>query len=346
MRPDGLCKGKGADAMATIKMVAERCGLSVAAVSKALNGQPGVSPEKAALVRRTAQDMGYFPNAAARTLRMNRSSNIGVLFKNRLAHEYFGEVLEAIREEAEFHHYDITFLSNHVDEATSYYEHAKRRQCDGVVVVQGDFEQSSVQRLVESEIPVVSIDHVYNGRTAILSDNVVSAQEIVRYLHDLGHTRIAFIHGENGNVTRQRVAGFYLGCRECGIEVPDEYVVAGNYHKTEIAREATRQLLACKERPTCILYPDDVSYLGGLAEIEEQGLSVPEDISCVGFDGILMCQYLRPSLTTFQQNAQEIGRKATAQLISAIEDPKYYIPQVISVSGRVQPGGTVRDLTK
>ena len=96
--------------MVTIRDISEQCGLSVAAVSKALNGRPGVSPEKAEMVRLTAQKMGYFPNAAAQTLKTNRSMNIGILFKNVLAHEYFSVILEAIRDTAEKRGYDITFL--------------------------------------------------------------------------------------------------------------------------------------------------------------------------------------------------------------------------------------------
>lgn len=332
--------------MVTLKMVSERCGLSTAAVSKALNDQPGISSEKAEFVRKVAQEMGYYPNAAARTLRMNRSHNIGVLFRNGLAHEFFSVVLDAVRDEAELQGYDITFLSNNIGESyMGYYEHAKQRQCDGVIIAQGDFNEAHVQRLAESEVPVVSIDHVYNARSAIMNDNVGSMEAIVRHVCNLGHTRIAFIHGEEGDVTSQRLAGFYRGCRDCGIEVPEEYVLPAKYHEPKDSGLATRRLLEYKERPTCILYPDDVAYLGGLSELERQGLSVPEDMSCFGYDGIYMASVLRPQLSTYQQDAREIGRKAAAELISAIENPKYFAPQVISVTGRIQPGSTVKDLT-
>lgn len=333
--------------MVTIKMVSERCGLSSAAVSKALNGQPGISPEKAEYVRKVAQEMGYHPNAAARTLRMHRSHNIGVVFQNGLSHEFFSVVLDAAREEAELRGYDITFLSNHMGKSCmGYYEHAKQRQCDGVIVAQGDYFESDILRLVESSVPVVSIDRAYNGRSAIVNDNVGSMEEIVRYLYGLGHTKIAFIHGEDGDVTRQRLAGFHRSCRDWGIEVPEEYIVAAKYHEPKDAGLATRQLLLCRERPTCILYPDDISYLGGMTEIERQGLSIPDDVSCFGYDGIRMASVLRPQLSTYQQDAREIGRKAADELISAIENPKYFVPRAISVTGRIQEGATVRDLRK
>lgn len=330
--------------MVTVKTIAEQCNLSIAAVSKALHGQPGISPERAAEVKRVAQELGYFPNAAAQALKTNRSHNIGILFQNRLAHEFFSIVLEAIRDTAEVQGYDITLLSNQHKDHPGFYEHAKHRRCDGVVILQAAWDWEGIQRLVDGDIPVVSVDRIFNGHTAVVSDNVGSTQEIVHYLHGLGHTRLAFIHGEDGDVTRQRLAGFYRGCRDCGIDVPDAYVVPARYHEAKDSGQAVKRLMSLDSRPTCILFPDDVSYLGGLTALESLGLSVPEDVSCFGYDGIQLAGILRPSLATYRQDAGEIGRKAAAQLISAIEDPKCFVPQVVTVTGSIQPGGTVRDL--
>lgn len=225
-----------------------------------------------------------------------------------------------------------------------YYEHAKHRQCDGVIIAQGNFGHNEVRRLAESELPLVSIDQVFNGRTAIVNDNVGSMSAIVSYLYGQGHRKIAMVHGQMGDVTRQRLAGFHRACRTCGIEVPDEYIIPASYHDPKASGLATRQLLLCRERPTCILYPDDISYLGGLTELEAQGLSVPRDISCFGYDGILLSRVLRPMLSTYRQDANEIGRQAALQLISAIEAPKFYVPQIVTVTGDIQVGGTVRNL--
>lgn len=328
--------------MVTIKMIAEKCGLSVAAVSRALNYQPGVGAERAEQVRRIAQEMGYVPNAAARELKTNRSNIIGVLYHNRLAHEFFSVVLEGIHEEAERHGYGIIFLNSHPH--VSYYEHARQRRCAGVVVAQDIFDHDSVMTLMGSSIPTVAIENPYPGGTTISTDNVGAMQEIVHYLHNRGHQRIALIHGQSCQVTQERMAGFFRGCRECGITIPDEYVRASCFRTPDIASEVTRELLALPKPPTCIIYPDDVSYLGGMAEIERQGLSIPGDVSCVGFDGVSMSQALRPRLTTYYQDAEMMGCLAAREVISAIEDPRCYVPRTISVSGRLLEGDTVRDL--
>ena len=141
--------------MVTIRMVAERCGMSVAAVSRALNHRAGVAPEKAEEIRRMAREMGYCPNEAARTLKTSRSHNIGVLYHNMLTHEFFSTVLEGIHCEAGERGYEITFLNN--GPGMSYYEHAQRRQCAGVIIAQGPFGHNSVTPLLESSMPVVTI---------------------------------------------------------------------------------------------------------------------------------------------------------------------------------------------
>ena len=331
--------------MVTIKTIAEKCGLSIAAVSKALNGRPGISPERAEFVRKTAQEMGYCANSAAQMLKTNRSHNIGILYENRLAHEFFSIVLEAIRDELESNGYDITLLSNQIWNDSGVYEHAKYRKCDGVIIVQAGWDRDGVQRLVDGDIPVISIDRIYHGRTTVASDNVGSLEKIIHYLHKMGHRRIAFIHGEDDDVTRQRLAGFYRGCRDCGIEVPDEYVIPARYHEPKDSGQAVQRLMALKTPPTCILFPDDTCYLGGQTALEKMGLSVPEDVSCFGYDGIRLAGVLRPRLSTYQQNAPGIGKRAAEELISAIELPKFYVPQIVTVTGSIQEGSTVKDLT-
>ncbi len=329
--------------MVTIKMIAERCGLSTAAVSRALNHLPGVSAETAVRVRQVAREMNYFPNIAARTLKTNRTKLIGILYRNLLAHEFFSVVLEGIQIEAERRGYELTFLSN--APGTSYYENARQRQCAGVILVQGAFDLDSVMTLINSPIPTVSIENEYPFGTTIVNDNVGSMEEIVHYLHDkMGHTRIAFIHGDICQVTNERLAGFFRGCRECGITVPNEYIRPTHFRTPYMSGDATRELLALPKPPTCILYPDDVSYLGGMAEIERQGLRIPDDISCFGFDGVSMSRAVRPKLTTYYQDAEQMGLRAASELIDAIEDPRCYVPRTISISGSLQEGGTVRNL--
>jgi LacI family transcriptional regulator len=226
----------------------------------------------------------------------------------------------------------------------SYYEHSKYRHCDGVVIASVDFYDKDVVELVKSDIPTVTIDHTFDNRTAILSDNIQSVHDLVHYIYNCGHRKIAFIHGEKTSVTQKRLASFHRTCDELGISVPDEYVKAAFYHDPKSSGLATRELLSLPERPTCIMYPDDFSFIGGRNEIERSGLSIPDDISVVGYDGIYLSQVLRPRLTTWRQDTETIGRTAAAKLIEAIENPKATILQQVVVPGELLEGGTVREL--
>jgi LacI family transcriptional regulator len=333
----------------TIKDISKRCGVSSATVSKALNGYRDIGEETAELIRRVAKEMGYLPNATARALKTNRSNNIGVLFIDKmqsgLAHEYFSSVLNSLKVEAERLGFDITFISQNIGEfEMSYVRHCKYRNVDGVVIACVNFDDPAVIELVKSDIPIVTIDHVFDNRTAILSDNVNSIHDLVNYVYGCGHRKIAIIHGEKTSVTQKRLASFYRTCDELGLQVPDEYVKPALYHDPKSSGLATRELIALPKRPTCIMYPDDFSFIGGRNELEREGLSIPDDISAVGFDGIYLSQVLRPRLTTWKQDTDAIGRKAAAKLIEAIKHPKASVTQQVVVPGQIIEGGTVRNI--
>ncbi len=333
-----------------MKDVARRCGVSVATVSKALNGQPDVGEETKSRVRRAAEELGYMANAAARALKTNRTYNIGVLFvdqrRSGLAHEFFSAVLDSLRVEAERSGYDITFINSSIgDRPCSYLQHCLYRGVDGVVIASADFNDPMVSELVGSEIPVVTIDHVFNNHVAIMSDNVSGAEALVRCAAAKGHKRIAFIHGEMTAVTEHRLIGFHRACGELGLKVPDEYLRESAYHDTESCYRVCRELLELRDRPDCILFPDDYSYIGGMNAIHDMGLRVPEDISVMGYDGINLSQVISPRLTTYRQNTGEMGRLAVVKLIELIERPKTALLDRVIVSGELLEGESVAQVS-
>jgi len=337
--------------LVTLKDISKECGVSLATVSKALNNASDISEATASIVKAKAKEMGYIPNSTARALKMNKSHNIGVLFvdttSSGLTHEYFSTILNSLKDEVEKNGYDITFINKgigHLD--MNYYEHAKYRQCDGVIVASVDFKDPDVIQLIESEIPTVTLDYIFNNRTAVMSDNDIGLGKIVEYVYSMGHRDIALIHGENTAVTQKRLASFYHACFELGLEIPDENVLLADYHNPKESALATRKLLKLKKRPTCIIYPDDYSFIGGKNELEAQGLKICQDISVVGYDGIYLSQILRPKLTTYKQNAEAMGRQSAKELIKLIEKPKSTLPSIINVCGEMLHGDTVKNLNE
>ena len=334
--------------MVTITDIAKACGYSRATVSKALNGAPDVKKETVERIQECARKLGYHPNAAARALKVGRSYNIGVLFSDTsgvgLSHEYFSRIFESIKKEAEKQGYDITFISQNLGTMSmDYLEHTRYRSCDGVVIASADFHDPAIVRLGESDVPTVTLDYQFDSRTAILSDNVQGVDALVRYVYGKGHRRIAFIHGELTSVTQKRLASFKKTCMELGIQAPPEYILQGIYHDPKSSGLQTRALLALPDPPTCIFYPDDFSYIGGMNELERQGVQVPDQMSTVGYDGIHLSEVLRPRLTTYRQNAERMGAEAARLLIEEIEQPDTWLPQQITVEGQLLEGGTVAE---
>ena len=335
--------------MVSMKDIALRCGVSVGTVSKALNGRDDVGEATKQQILSVAKELGYTVNAAARALKSNRTYNIGIVFTDLAGsgfmHEYFASMLNSFRQEAERRGYDITFISGSMGPAsTSYLQHARYRGMDGVAVICADFYDPLVQELFTSDLPTVSLDHTFNNRTAVLSDNMRGLESLVRYVYGKGHRRIAYIHGNRTAVTESRLTGFYRACEALGLRIPDEYIVEGVYHEPVSCYKATKRLLALPERPSCILFSDDYAYIGGINAIYEEGLRVPEGISVAGYDGIHMAKMVSPRLTTWQQNTPDLGRIAAEQLVEQIEHPRTTPPKHITVQGQLLEGETVRQL--
>jgi len=335
--------------MVSLKDISVKCGVSIATVSKALNNHNDISEATKEKILKVAKEMGYYPNSFARALKTNRTYNLGVLFvdeaQSGLTHEYFANVLDSFKVEAESHGYDITFINKHMGlKKMSYYEHSKYRGVDGVVIACIDFNDPDVLELINGDLPVVTIDHVFNNRTAIISDNVKGMRDLITYIYKMGHRKIAFIHGADSSVTRNRVGSFYKTLNELNIKIPDDYVKSGIYHDAETTYSLTKELLALKDRPTCIIFPDDFSCIGGINAIKDMGLSIPDDISIAGYDGVLLSQVLNPRLTTLKQDTVALGKNAAIKLIEAIENPKASIIERVVVEGQLIPGESVKKL--
>ena len=332
--------------MVSMKDIAKQCHVSIASVSKALNGYSDIGEETRNLIIKTAHEMGYLPNSSARALKTKKSYNLGVLFvdaaMNGLTHEYFNHVLESFKYHAEARGYDITFIAGHTSgQEMSFYERCRYRGVDGVLVACFKYYEENIQDLIRSDLPVVTIDHTFEGKIAIVSNNVQGIEELVSYIYSMGHKKIAYIHGDDTPVTRNRLSGFYRTTQRYGLDIPDEYVKASSYRNLDMAAKATRELLDLPNPPTCIMYPDDYAAVGGMNVIKERGLRIPEDISITGYDGIDLVRMMEPRLTTLCQDTKKIGKMAAEKLISLIEQPKTTLIDKFTVDGVLFKGGSV-----
>ena len=332
----------------SLKDISKACGVSIATVSKALNDHSDISKDTKEKIREVAEQLGYHPNAAAQALKTNRSNNIGVLFVDEansgLTHDYFSHVLDSFKKKAEQEGFDITFINGDRtrNNNMSYLSHAIYRGFDGVVIACVDFSDPEVDELIKSNIPVVTIDHSFFNRISIVSDNIKGMRELVTYVYEQGHRKIAYIHGhEDTAVTQSRLASFYKTLQDLGVTIPDEYLLEAPYRNIEEAKKATDKLLDLKNPPTCILYSDDFAAFGGMNAIRERGLRVPNDISIAGYDGIEIARRISPLMTTIVQDTDRIGRLAASKLIDLINNPKATLIEQIVIPGTLEKGESV-----
>lgn len=333
--------------MVTIRDIAERYGVSVATVSKALNDQKDISVRTKEEIRKLAKEMGYAPNAAAKELKTNRTHNIGVLFvdegHNGLTHDYFAHVLDSFKNTAELNGYNITFINSCKESKPryTYLEQARSKGFDGIVIACVDYDDPEVIELVKSDIPVVTIDYVFNEKINVISDNNTGMINLVQYVYGRGHRKIAYIHGEGTTVTKGRLAAFRKTCEDLGVTIPKEYIRESTFRNVEGAYKQTNELLDLPNPPTCILYPDDFSCFGGINAIYERGLKIPEDISIAGYDGLALAKCFRPPITTIVQDTEKIGSNAARKLIDQIEKPETTLIEMIVIQGKVFEGSSV-----
>lgn len=278
---------------------------------------------------------------------MERSYNLGVLFKdnanNGLTHDYFSSILDNFKRTAEARGYDLSFMNCNRTRTNrnTYMEQVRHRKYDGVVIACIDFNDPEVIELINSDVPVVVVDQEMDNVLTVKSDNLQGIKDLVHYVGEMGHKRIAYILGDDNVVTSIRLQGFRDACAELGVEIPEEYIRWSEYRNMRKAAYETEQLLRLKNPPSCIFYPDDFAAIGGINVLRARGLDIPGDISITGYDGIHILTQYEPRLTTICQNTVEIGRISAEKLIECIENPDTVDRSTITVKTALEKGRTV-----
>ncbi|GAE26481.1 transcriptional regulator [Halalkalibacter wakoensis JCM 9140] len=310
--------------MTTIYDIAKKTGFSITTVSKVLNNYSDVSDKTRKIILEAVNELDYHPSSSARTLTTKKSWTIGVVFIETygMEHPFFNAVIESFRKNAQKNGYDLLFASNQIGhDSKTYIDHFLYRGVDGVVIfcsVEGDPE---IEKLIHSHIPTVLIDLESRDSSVVYSDNEDGSVQAIDYLSSLGHKKIAHISGHQELLVGvQRLNGFLNGMRKYKLDVPDEYVVDGGFFTFEGGEEAMNKLLRLKDLPTAVYVAGDLMALGAISAIKKKGLSVPEDISVMGFDDIKMVEYMTPALTTLRQDTALIGKTAASLLIEQINE--------------------------
>jgi LacI family transcriptional regulator len=335
----------------TIRELARRSGVSIGTVSRALNGYADVRPETRERIIRLAEELDYTPSASARALVTQRSHVVGVFLNTGeghpdLQHPFFHEVLAGVQETAGAQGYDLLLFATENPGngygAHSYVKRCRHHNVDGVVLMGFEHRDEDVRRLTASSIPTIGVDVEIAGRDTafVTSDNVQGGALAVEHLAALGHSRIATIAGPVETVAgARRLKGYREGLAAAGLAFRDEYVAGGGFY-VDSGHAAAAKLLALPEPPTAIVAASDFMAVGALHAATEAGLRVPDDLSVVGFDDIMLAAHLRPGLTTLAQDKQGLGDAAARWLIAHIDGGAADAPEAVTLPIELVVRGT------
>lgn len=305
---------------ATIKDVAREAKVSIASVSRVLNGLGGVTAETQDAVRKAAARLHYVPDNAARSLITGRTHTIGAVLPD-LYGEFFSELIRGIDLAARARGLHLLVSSSHdgVDDAAAAVR-TMRGRVDGMIILSEFVDGAFLEQNVPPDLPVVLLDSpVDNPRyPAINMDNIAGAQAMVKHLLDAGHGSVAFVTGPAGNYDAQeREKGYRAAMARFAPKAPLT-IVAGNFTE-ESGYRAGRELLAQATRPRAVFAANDMMAVGCLYAFKEAGVRVPQDIALAGFDDILIARYVTPSLSTVSVNIADLGKSALLLLTELME---------------------------
>ncbi|MGM0523116.1 MAG: LacI family DNA-binding transcriptional regulator [Bacillota bacterium] len=323
----------------TIYDIAKATGFSITTVSKVLNNYPDVGKKTREKILKTVDDMGYYPSSYARTLTTKKSYTLGVIYMESLGiglkHSFFNAIIQSFKQVVELEGYDLLFIANKIgDEKKSYLDHFKYRGVDGVVVFSSENDDDELEKVIESDLPSVIVDLDSTDTNVIYSDNYQGTEMALKYLLELGHTKIAHIAGHQNTFSGiERMKGFLKATKQLGIQIPPSYIVNGGFFSIEGGKEAMQQLLVLNDPPTAVFASSDTMAFGAMKAIREAGLRVPEDISIIGYDNVEWSDYIKPRLTTVKQDVDKIGADAARILMNSINGKNAsYIKEVVPVS--------------
>ena len=301
--------------------VAIEAGVSTATVSRVANGHPNIRLATRERVEEAMRRLGYVANLRARSLAGGRTNLIGLIVDD-LESSYISQVARGIDEAVATHGYDLMVSTMHMRERTTrHIESLFNGFAEGLIVLLAGGFGRYLGEVEARKFPVVLIDHDPASNVSIVkADNDAGTREAVRHLSTLGHDRIGFITGNLKVASaRERLDAYRTEVAELGLNPQTDLVVDGDF-TLDGGATAARQLLGLNEPPTALLASSDAEAFGVMQVAREMGVTIPGDLSLVGFDDIPEASYVTPTLTTVRQPMREMGVLAAEMLMSIVEE--------------------------
>lgn len=336
--------------MATIKDVAKLAGVSSTTVSHVINKTRFVAEDTSKAVWDAIQQLNYSPSAVARSLKVNTTKSIGMIITTSEA-PYFAEIVLAVEEHCYQQGYSL-FLCNTQNEPEKIQNHLDmliKKRVDGVLVMCSEYTRDSLELFNGTNIPMVVMDwgKADDHSDRILDNSFEGGYLATQHLIENGHKDIGVIAGHlSKTLSKERYEGFLKAMHKANLPVRQEWIYEGDF-EPESGFEQMNNLLRLEKLPTAIFCFSDTIALGAISALSEKGLSVPSDMSIIGYDNIHSSRFYSPPLTTLHQSKSRLGVKALNILLERIKiDKTQYQPQTIEFHPELVLRRSVRNLNK
>ncbi|PQP81339.1 LacI family transcriptional regulator [Paenibacillus sp. PCH8] len=296
--------------MITIKDVAKMAGVASSTVSCVLNDKGNVSESTRRRVLAVANELNYVKNGPASELKRKTTHTIDVIVHD-MSSPYFSDLVTGIESIALSHGYDLIVCSSLGGERSTAHRYIRERRIDGAIVIAQNIQDQLLREASESGFPIVVMDRDLDAPhiVKVLMSDKQGGYLATRYLIDKGHRTIAYISGPtDSECNLHRYQGYLKALNEAGMEEKQEWKIGGQYVK-EDGYHAAKKLLE-GELPSAVFFANDEMAFGGLDAFREHGISIPEQLSVIGFDNIPASPYVHPPLTTFRQPKSDAGQLA------------------------------------
>lgn len=330
---------------ATMRDVKNKTGLSLATISKYLNGG-NVLPENKILIEKAIEELHYEVNEIARGLVKNKTRMVGIMVHDIECY-FSGKLLHYIGEELRKCGYAAIICDSYNDEKIEA-ENLKflvSRRVDGIIVIPVCMRAGFLKPAKQAKIPIVLMDRSFQDEEfdCVGIDNRVAAYRAVRILLEHNHRDIAVISSDVEYTGVERIKGYEDAMRQAGLEIQEEYIKKGR-HSTEVGYEKMKELLASPNRPTAVLLGNYDTMLGGVLAVNESEFSCPEDISLIGFDTLMITGVVSPSWYMVVQPMEKMCKKAVELMLNRIERKGDEAPVKMYFGTTIQKGESVRTI--
>lgn len=330
--------------------IAKIAGVSSATVSRVINGSNLVRPETADRVRRVIGEFKFFPNSNATTLKYGRSGTYGLIIPD-ITNPFFPEFIKNFEKVVVDHQQEMLIATTDLfpREVQQPVRRMLVRKVDGVALLASEIETESIEALIHNRVPLVTMDRrkIGPGLSDVRINNASGIEQAIEHLKSLNHTQIGYIGGSTERtISDHRANSFLHAMQKYGLPVNPLFLQIGDYRVTG-GQAAMHALLALHERPTAVLTANDLTAIGALRTLHEEGYIAPRDFSVVGFDDIDFCEMVDPPLTTVSLPRREFAQTFHRALEEADQNPnaagrQYSVNTQLIIRGSTGPAPAKR----